>query len=438
MDWDWEEKELEVANILVEMANAHILPDKPHGSNANASETQQQRKSNEKSIQRIRIIISPKQPQRTPAPARTSNNAGFQFQFPIVNFLSAVRVALITPTPTTVVDSPTTTTTTTVDSFRNKLLPSLTFDQIMQRVRSSPGDSRVFEIATEVRLQDLLRGALRILLSSSPPPPGNSWWRPLVVYQMNVKHWSWIGPLSSQWPQSDSTPTSPQAWGMSGRILNWLVDRFKEWLNSTQGVLQRIARLPPPPLTLMPQIPPGRRYQNNRNLKYSNSTIGPSCEAVKAYFRREESLRYSIPGQAFSYTTRDGRKSTVVPLMTKYNHRKLAKKPREHSVLKPDRPPYFTVLCMVRDAAARLPNRSGTRSDICALVRDSQFVVENATEDDITQVVIGALDRLASECDPCVSYDKYHRLWYYLHGDNEEEDFHEHPTLSRKRIKKLL
>lgn len=434
---DWDEKELQVAKILVEMANAHLLPDKPDGNNANyaisPSETEQQRQqSDEKSKRRIRIIIPLKQPQRTPPAARTSNNTGFQF--PIVNFLSAVRVALITPTPTRIFNS----TAAAADRFQNKLLPSLTFDQIMQRVRSNPGDSRVFEMVTKVRLQDLLRGALRILLASSPLPPGNSWWRPLVVYHKNVKHWSWIGPLSSQWPQTDSIPTSPQAWGISDRILNWLVDRFKDWLNSTQGVLQRIARLPPPPLTLMPQIPRGQRNPNNRNLKNSNSTIGLSCEVVKAYFRREESLRYSIPEQAFSYTTRDGRKSTVVPLVTKYNCRKLAKKPREHFILKPDRPPYFTVLCMVRDAAARLPNRSGTRSDICALVRDSQFVEENATDDEITQVVIGALDRLASEYDPCVSYDKYHRLWYYLHGDNEEEDFHEHPTLSRKRMKKLL
>lgn len=421
---DWDKKEVEAANTLVEMANAHLLPGEQEG-NGVARDTQQQVVSDGKRKRTIRVIIPPKQqqPQRTPA---GTSDAGFPVL--IVAFLSAVRVALITPAARVV--------NSTGARFRNKLLPSLTFDQIMQRVISNPGDGRVLEMTSTVRLQDLVRGALRILLSSSPPPPGNSWWRPLVVYHKNVKHWSWIGPLSTQWPRTDDMPTSSQAWGMSLRILNWLADRFGDWLNATQGVLQQIARLPPPPLSLLPRIPQGERYPQNRNLKNSVLTIGPSCEAVKAYFRREESLRYSMPGQAFSYTTRDGRKSSVVPLRKKCN-RKPAKKPREHFVLKPDRPPSFTVLCMVRDAAARLPHGSGTRSDICALVRDSQFVQENAADADLTQVVIGALDRLTSECDPCVNFDKYHRLWYYLHGDKEEEDFHEYPTLSRKRMKNL-
>lgn len=40
-------------------------------------------------------------------------------------------------------------------------------------------------------------------------------------------------------------------------------------------------------------------------------------------------------------------------------------KPREHVLLKPDRPSHVTILCLVRDAAARLPNGVGTRADIC-------------------------------------------------------------------------
>ena len=43
----------------------------------------------------------------------------------------------------------------------------------------------------------------------------------------------------------------------------------------------------------------------------------------------------------------------------------LASKPREHPLLKNDRLPYITILSLVRDAAAKLPNSVGTRSDIC-------------------------------------------------------------------------
>ena len=46
-------------------------------------------------------------------------------------------------------------------------------------------------------------------------------------------------------------------------------------------------------------------------------------------------------------------------------------KPREHVLLKPDRPSHVTILCLVRDAAARMPNGKGTRADICQLLKES-------------------------------------------------------------------
>ena len=39
----------------------------------------------------------------------------------------------------------------------------------------------------------------------------------------------------------------------------------------------------------------------------------------------------------------------------------MASKPRDHPLLKSDRPPYITILSLVRDAAARLPDGVGTR-----------------------------------------------------------------------------
>lgn len=41
-------------------------------------------------------------------------------------------------------------------------------------------------------------------------------------------------------------------------------------------------------------------------------------------------------------------------------------KAREHALLISNRPPYVTILTLVRDAAARLPNGEGTRAEVCA------------------------------------------------------------------------
>jgi len=49
-------------------------------------------------------------------------------------------------------------------------------------------------------------------------------------------------------------------------------------------------------------------------------------------------------------------------------------KARDHPSLKKDRPPAVTILSLVRDAAARLPDGVGTRADICSLLKDSQYL----------------------------------------------------------------
>ncbi len=48
------------------------------------------------------------------------------------------------------------------------------------------------------------------------------------------------------------------------------------------------------------------------------------------------------------------------------------------------------------------------------LLKDSQYVVETATDAQINTVVSGALDRLHSETDPCVKFDADQKLWMYL------------------------
>jgi len=88
-----------------------------------------------------------------------------------------------------------------------------------------------------------------------------------------------------------------------------------------------------------------------------------------------------------------------------------------------DRPPYVTILTLVRDATARLPNGEGTRSEISELLKCSQFINRQAAENVLQTIVSGALDRMHGGVDPCVRYDARRKIWIYLHRNRNEADF---------------
>ena len=90
-------------------------------------------------------------------------------------------------------------------------------------------------------------------------------------------------------------------------------------------------------------------------------------------------------------------------------------KARDHPLFKKNRPPYITILSIVRDAAAKLPNGRGTRADIAHMLRESQYINENIDNSRLSSIVSGALDRLHYEDDPCVKYDLENKMWIYLH-----------------------
>lgn len=314
-----------------------------------------------------------------------------------------------------------------------KNLPSLTVEEIVNRVRTNPGDPCILE--TQEPLQDLVRGILKIF-SSKTAPLGAKGWKALVSYEKSTKSWSWIGPISPNPSDRESVEeeTSPDAWGVPHKMLVKLVDTFAIWLKNGQETLQQIGSLPAPPMSLMlPNMDEKERFRDLRAQK-SLTTISPSSDEVRAYFRREEVLRYSVPDRAFSYTAADGRKSIVAPLRRCGG--KPTSKARDHFMLKPNRPPHVTILCLVRDAAARLPGSIGTRADVCTLIRDSQYIVEDVSDAQVNQVVSGALDRLHYERDPCVLFDGERKLWVYLHRDREEEDFEDDGTSSTKKWKR--
>ncbi|CAH9094421.1 unnamed protein product [Cuscuta europaea] len=364
------------------------------------------------------------------------------FSFSIIHLLSAIRMAMITSLlleDSLDVVGKNGDQQAELDANKSSLspthetraAPSLAIQEIVNRVRSNPGDPSILE--TQEPLQDLVRGVLKIL-SSKTAPLGAKGWKPLVVYEKPSKSWSWVGPMIHHEASMEEEVTSPEAWGINHKMLVKLVDSFANWLKNGQETLQQIGSLPAPPSSLAQyNLDEKERFRDLRAQK-SLSTITPSLEDVRAYFRKEEVLRYSIPDRAFSYTALDGKKSIVAPLRRCGG--KPTSKARDHFMLKRDRPPHVTILCLVRDAAARLPGSIGTRADVCTLIRDSQYIVEEVSDTQVNQVVSGALDRLHYERDPCVQFDTERKLWVYLHRDREEEDFEDDGTSSTKKWKR--
>lgn len=139
-------------------------------------------------------------------------------------------------------------------------------------------------------------------------------------------------------------------------------------------------------------------------------------------FRRQEQQRYNNPHKAFTYRL-NGYESVVGPVKGIYSQSAGVSKARGHSMLNADRPNFVTILTLVRDATARLPNGEGTRADICELLKSSQYISQTAPENVLQSVVSGALDRMHTEYDPCVKYDTKRKIWIYLHRNRTEADF---------------
>lgn len=150
--------------------------------------------------------------------------------------------------------------------------------------------------------------------------------------------------------------------------------------------------------------------------------VRPSTGDEKRVFQEQERHRYAQPHKAFTFRMH-GFESVVGPVKGVFDKETSLNKAREHSLLRSDRPAYVTILSLVRDAAARLPNGEGTRAEICELLKDSQFLAPDVTSTQVNTVVSGALDRLHYEKDPCVKYDIGRKLWIYLHRDRSEEEF---------------
>jgi len=154
-------------------------------------------------------------------------------------------------------------------------------------------------------------------------------------------------------------------------------------------------------------------------------------------FQKQEERRFCLPHQVFVYLV-NGTQYKVPPVKGCLSGpTSKPKAAREHCLLRSERPAKVTLLALTRDAVARLPNGFGTRNDICNLVKQSQYLQSNITDQQIHSAVSGSLDRLHGESDPCVKYDSLLKGWVYLHADRSIEELEKmhkkHLTLPKKR-----
>lgn len=139
-------------------------------------------------------------------------------------------------------------------------------------------------------------------------------------------------------------------------------------------------------------------------------------------FQSQERIRFEQPHKSFTYR-QYGYESVVGPVKGIYAPISNLSKSRNTNRLSGNRPNYITVLTLVRDATARLPNGEGTKNDICELLKSSQYINLEANEKELHSIVSGALDRMLTEKPPCVKFNESRKIWIYMQRNKSESEF---------------
>ncbi|CAH0561085.1 unnamed protein product [Brassicogethes aeneus] len=243
----------------------------------------------------------------------------------------------------------------------------------------------------------LLPSAITFLCGNSSDQPDD--FVPYMEYKIQVDMYQWIGAGRD----SDSLLHALCHFWLEHRTEAKSASPFKEKEDVEVELTERSGSPPPP------------RCATNWTVRKA------TVEEVKD-FQEQERKRYEHPHKAFTFRC-NGYESIVGPLKGIYNASVGNTKARGHTMLNNERPNFVTILSLVRDATARLPNGEGTRAEICELLKSSQYIAQNAADNVLQSVVSGALDRMHTQFDPCVKYDPKRKIWIYLHRNRSEEDF---------------
>lgn len=87
-----------------------------------------------------------------------------------------------------------------------------------------------------------------------------------------------------------------------------------------------------------------------------------------------------------------------------------------------DRPATASVQGVVMDALARLPQGVGTKTDLQALLADSQYFNSACSPQFVATALSDSLDRLSATGNPVASYFAPGRLWSYLLRNRNADD----------------
>ncbi|XP_059610747.1 uncharacterized protein LOC132257735 [Phlebotomus argentipes] len=235
---------------------------------------------------------------------------------------------------------------------------------------------------------------------------------PYLEYKVNLDIYQWIGagrdtdqhliPLCAYWlsrkHEMGTRPNPP-------KLEKTRSSSFSDGEEFSSGLMPPEKPVSPPP----PRCP-------------TAWTVQKASEDEIEEFRRQERHRFDNPHMAFTYRMH-GYESVVGPVKGIYTQVPGVSKARLHNMLTRDRPNFVTILTLVRDATARLPNGEGTRADICELLKSSQYLNPSAQDNVLQTIVSGALDRMHTEHDPCVRFDSKRKIWIYLHRDRSEDEF---------------
>lgn len=259
---------------------------------------------------------------------------------------------------------------------------------------------------------------------------------PYLEYKAHLKIYQWIGagrdtdqhllPLCEYWflrkHEMGVKPPSSQTSNKSGSHKSSICKSESKFMKSSHSFIKDMDD------TL------AMNRQNNQHDSHERqvSPPPPRCRTqwivrkagpAEVYdFREQEKLRYENPHMAFTYRQHNY-ESVVGPVKGIYTQVPGISKARGHTMLVADRPNFVTILTLVRDATARLPNGEGTRADICELLKSSQYISPKAPDQVLQTIVSGALDRMHTEHDPCVKYDTKRKIWIYLHRNRSEDEF---------------
>lgn len=264
-------------------------------------------------------------------------------------------------------------------------------EEKVQMWQSSPASSLNMWFSSVPCWSDLVLQAVQFLAGETKDgmmalPSGFS---PFVEFSDESQQWRWIG------------PTQDTEKDLSALCQLWLDSKDLVIKTENEDMLEMTS--PTPRVS-------------------TDYVVRPSTGDERQVFQIQEQQRYNQPHKAFTFRMH-GFESVVGPVKGVFDKEMSLNKAREHTLLRSDRPPYVTILSLVRDAAARLPNGEGTRAEICELLKDSQFLAPDVTSAQVNTVVSGALDRLHYEKDPCVKYDIGRKLWIYLHRSRSQEEF---------------